>query len=152
VTFSWSTYTIGTATLNSSGIATLTKSNLNVYAYPLVAVYKGDSSNLGSNSAILNQVVKQATSSATLTSSPNPSIQGQAVTFTAKITSPTVVPTGPVKFALGNMVLGTAQLSGGKATLTTSTLPVGTDTVTVTYPWNSNIAGSSASIAQVVNQ
>ena len=152
VTFSWSTYTIGSATLNSSGIAILTKSNLNVYTYPLVAVYKGDSSNLGSTSAILNQVVKQATSAATVTSSPNPSIQGQAVTFTAKITSPTVVPTGPVTFTLGNTVLGTVQLSGGKATFTTSTLPVGTDTVTVTYPWNSNIASSSASIAQVVNQ
>ena len=152
VTFSWSTYTIGSATLNSSGIATLTKSNLNVYTYPLVAVYKGDSSNLGSTSAILNQVVKQATSAATVTSSPNPSIQGQAVTFTAKITSPTVVPTGPVTFTLGNTVLGTVQLSGGKATFTTSRLPVGTDTVTVTYPWNSNIASSSASIAQVVNQ
>jgi hypothetical protein len=152
VTFTWSGYSIGTATLNSSGIATLTKSNLNAYTYPLVAVYKGDASNLASTSAILNQVVKQTTSAATLTSSPNPSTQGQAVTFTAKITSPTVVPTGPVTFKVGNTVLGTAQLSGGKATFTTSTLPVGTDTVTVTYPWNSNIAASSASVAQVVNQ
>jgi len=152
VNFTWSGYTIGTATLNSSGVATLTKSNLNVYTYPLVAAYSGDPNNLASTSIVLNQVVKQATSAATLTSSPNPSIQGQAVTFTAKITSPTVVPTGPVTFKVGNTVLGTAQLSGGKATFTTSTLPVGSTIVTVTYPWNSNIASSSASITQTVGQ
>ena len=150
VNFTWSGYSIGTATLNASGIATLTKSNLNVYTYPLTAVYSGDANNAGSTSAILNQVVKQTTSAATLTSSPNPSTQGQAVTFTAKITSPTVVPTGPVTFKIGNTVLGTAQLSAGKATFTTSTLPAGSTIVTVTYPWNSNIAGSSASVTQTV--
>src|SRR6202035_297290 len=42
VNFTWSGYTIRTATLNSSGVATLTKSNLNVYTYPLVAAYSGD--------------------------------------------------------------------------------------------------------------
>jgi len=41
-------------------------------------------------------------------------------------------------------VLGTAQLSGGKATLTISSLAVGSTTVTVTYCGDSNIAKSSA--------
>jgi hypothetical protein len=45
------------------------------------------------------------TSAATLTSSPNPSTQGQAVTFTATISSPTVMPTGPVTFTSGKTVL-----------------------------------------------
>lgn len=152
VNFTWSGYSIGTATLNTSGVATLTKSNLNVYTYPLVAAYSGDANNLPSTSVALSQVVKQTTSAATLTSSPNPSTQGQAVTFTAKITSPTVVPTGPVTFKIGNTILGTAQLGAGKATFTTSTLSLGTDAVTVTYPWNSNITGSSASVNQVVDQ
>ena len=96
VTFAWSGYTIGSATLNRSGVATLTKSNLSADVYPLIAVYKGDSLNQGSTSPTLNQVVTEATSSATLTSSPDPSTQGQVVTFTAKIASPTVTPTGPV--------------------------------------------------------
>jgi len=47
-------------------------------------------------------------------------------------------------------VLGTAQLSAGKATLTTSSLPAGTSTVTVTYQGDSNIAKSTASVSQVV--
>jgi len=95
VNFAWDGYSIGAATLNASGVATLTKSNLNVYTYPLTAVYSGDANNAGSTSAVLNQVVKEATSSAALSSSLNPSTQGQAVTFTATISSPTVVPTGP---------------------------------------------------------
>ena len=90
VRFRWSIYSIGSATLDSSGVATLTRSNLNAGTYPLTAVYLGDAANSGSTSAVLNQVVLQATSSAHLTSSLNPSTQGQAVTFTAKISSPTV--------------------------------------------------------------
>src|ERR1017187_36689 len=92
VRFTWSGYTIGEGTLNSSGVATLTRSNLNADPYPLTAVYAGDTNNLGSRSALLNQVVLETTTSATLTSSPNPSTQGQAVTFTATITSLTVTP------------------------------------------------------------
>jgi uncharacterized repeat protein (TIGR03803 family) len=152
VNFTWDGNSIGGAALNASGVATLTKSLLNADSYPLTAVYLGDTNNLGSTSPILNQVIQQATSAATLTSSPNPSTQGQAVTFTATITSPTVTPTGPVTFTAGKNVLGTVELSKGKATFTTSTLAVGSTTVTVTYPWNSNVAASSASVTQTVEQ
>jgi hypothetical protein len=151
VNFKWNGNSIGSATLNASGVATLTRSNLNADTYPLTAVYAGDASNLGSTSAVVNQVVTQATSSAAITSSPNPSTSGQAVTFTATITSSTVKPTGPVTFAVGKMVLGTAQLSGGKATFTTSTLAVGSTAVTATYHGNSNVAKSSASVTQTVH-
>ena len=154
VVFMWKyftrTYTIGSATLNSSGVATLAKSSLNADPYPMIAVYNGDVNNLGSTSAVFSQVVTQATSSASINSSLNPSAQGQGVTFTAKITSPTVVPSGPVTFKAGTTVLGTAQLSGGKAIFTTSTLPAGSSVVKVTYNGNSNIKGSSGSVAQTV--
>ena len=151
VNFEWDGFSIGTATLNASGVTTLTKSNLNADPYPLTAVYAGDANNGPSTSAILNQVVKETTSAATLSSSANPSTQGQAITFTAKITSPTVTATGPVTFTVGETLLGTAELSGGKATFTTSTLPVGSTTVTATYNGDSNIAESSASVTQTVN-
>jgi hypothetical protein len=127
VTFTWQnfteTYTIGSATLNSSGVATLTRSNLNAYLYPLTAVYKGDVNNLGSTSAVLNQVVAQATSATTIRSLPNPSTLRQAVTFTAKIT-------------IHNLHAG-----GG-----------GSTKITATYYGNSNIAKSSASVTQTVHQ
>ena len=156
VSFNWSdgfrTFNIGSATLNSSGVAVLTRSNLNADPYPLTAKYQGDTNNLASTSPLLNQTVLQTTSAATITSLPNPSSLGQAVTFTAKITSPTVSPTGPVTFTQGNTVLASVQLSGGKATFTTSSLPLGSSVVTVTFNGSSNITKSSASVTQVVQQ
>lgn len=150
VNFTWG-YNIGTVSLDANGVAALTRSNLNADSYPLKAVYVGDASNLGSTSAVVNQLITQATTSATLTSSPNPSSSGQAVTFTATIISPTVMPTGPVTFAVGKTVLGTAQLSGGKAKFTITTLAVGSTKVTATYYGNSNIAKTSASVTQTVH-
>jgi hypothetical protein len=154
VIFTWSDgfriFNIGSATLNG-GVATINKWNLNADPYPLKATYQGDTNNLASASPILNQTVRQATSAATITSSPNPSSLGQAVTFTATITSPTVTPTGPVTFTTGKTVLGTAQLSRGKAILTISSLPAGSSVVTVTFAGNSNITKSSASVTQVVH-
>jgi len=152
VKFMSSGHTIGSATLSASGIATLTKSTLNANTYPLVAVYGGDTANRGSTSPVLNQVILQTTSAATITSSLNPSKQGQAVTFTATVTSPTVIPKGPVTFTAGKTVLGTVQLSNGIATFTTSTLPVGSTVITTTYPGNMNIAKSSASLTQLVQR
>ena len=151
VKFTWNGYTIGSALLNSSGVATLAKSYINAGTYPLTAVYVGDAADLGSTSPVLNQVVLQTTSSAILTSSPNPSVQGQAVTFTATVSSPDVIPSGPVTFTSGKTVLGTAQLSGRKASLVISSLPVGSNKVTVTYYGDSNIGKSSASIIQTVH-
>ena len=43
------------------------------------------------------------------------------------------------------------NLSGGKASVTTSTLAVGSTTVTATYNGTANIQGSAGSVVQVVN-
>ncbi len=152
VAFTWGgIHTIGSAPLNSSGVASFSRSNLNADPYPLTAAYSGDANNLSSTSPVVNQLVLETTSAATITASPNPSTVGQAVTFSAQITSPTVTPTGPVTFTAGKTVLGTAQLSGGKATFTTSALPAGSTVVTLTYNGDSNIAKSTASVTQVVH-
>jgi uncharacterized repeat protein (TIGR03803 family) len=62
VNLNWGSDYIGTATLNSSGVATLTKSKLSADLYPLFAVYAGDTNNGPSASPILNQVITQTTS------------------------------------------------------------------------------------------
>lgn len=154
VVFTWkyftTSYMIGTATLNSSGVATLTRSNLNANPYAITAMYKGDASNLPSISAVVNQVVMQTTSSATITSLLNPSSLGQAVTFIANIWSPTVLPTGPVTFKAGTTVLGSVQLNQGRASYTTTSLPPGSTVIKVTYNESSNIKGSAAFVTQTV--
>ena len=119
--------------------------------YALTAVYQGDVNNRTSRSAQLDQIVEPTSSSATIRSSLNPSIPGQPVTFTATITSPTVLPTGPVTFTAGKAVLGTGQLKGGIAQITTTTLQ-GSTNIKVTYGGNSNIAGSNAWLTQIVRR
>jgi hypothetical protein len=98
----------------------------------------------------VNEVVQPAASAASITSSVNPSVVGQTVTFTATIASPTVTPSGPVTFSIGKTVLGSVQLSGGKAQFMTSSLPAGSDKVMVTFYGDSNIAQSTASVVQTV--
>jgi hypothetical protein len=153
VTFIYSGHTLGTANLNSSGVATLTKSNLAPGSYPVTAVYKGDTNNLGSTSSIVNQVVQRAIISATLTSSPNPSKQGAAVKFTAMLTSNGSLPTGQtLTFTYNGKTLGTASIgSGGKPSLTITTLPVGSDLVTATYAGDVNHSPVTASVTQTVH-
>ena len=87
-----------------------------------------------------------------LTSSPNPSTYGEAVTFTAVVTP--APPDGEtVSFMKGKTVLGTGSLSGGTATFVTSTLPVGTNSVKAVYGGDSNFAGStSKAVKQVVEK
>src|ERR1022692_1022921 len=72
---------IGTSPL-SGGTATLTISNLTAGTHPLTAVYLGDSSFNTSTSNTVSETVNPP-GTTTLTSSPNPSTAGQAVTLTA---------------------------------------------------------------------
>jgi hypothetical protein len=150
VAFRGSGFEIGRSTLNSSGVATLTLKSLNANSYTMTAVYLGDTNYITSSSPVMNQIIRQTTSTAALVSSPNPAAVGQPIMFTTTISSPTVLPTGPVTFRSAAGVLGTAQLINGKATLTVSTLPVGLTLVSVTYEGNSNISKSLASLRQTV--
>jgi uncharacterized repeat protein (TIGR03803 family) len=93
----------------------------------------------------------------TLTSSPNPSVYGQVVTFTAAVVSNMglgVPPDGEiVSFMRGTTVLGTGSLSGGSASFTTSKLKVGTFLIKAVYGGDSNFGGStSKAVSQVVTQ
>ena len=91
----------------------------------------------------------------TLTSSPNPSTYGQAVTFTATVTSRLGAPPDgeTVSFIKGTKVLGTGALSGGSASFTTSALPGGTNPINPAYGGDSKFGGSTSyGVKQVVNK
>ena len=94
-----------------------------------------------------------ATTATTLTSSPNPSKAGEAVTFTATVTSSAgMLPDGEtVSFVHGTTILGTGTSKAGLATLTISTLPVGGTTVTAVYGGDTQFAQSTSNrMRQVV--
>ncbi len=162
VTFhEFGTVTLGSATLAVVGgndQATLTVSSLPGGPDSITAVYGGDGTYAGSTSAVLVQVVKRPPDTPTLSSSLNPSLLGQPVTFTATVPtmsgSPT--PTGSVFFDDGSTTIGTASLAvvagNGQATLTVSSLAVGSHQITAIYIGDGTYPGGySAPLDQQVN-
>jgi probable HAF family extracellular repeat protein len=90
-----------------------------------------------------------------LKSSLDPSVSGQAVTFTANVTSFMGAPPDgeTVQFTDNGAVVGTAPLQQGVAQLTTSTLTAGRHNIVATYVGDANyLSAVSLSINQVVNQ
>lgn len=152
VVFKNGTASLGSVSLNASGIATLTKTNLLPGTLSITATYNGDSETAKTTSAALTQAVNQATSATALTSTPNPSTLGHMVKFTVTVTSPTTIPTGPVTFMDGNTPLKTVNLAAGKASYNTTTLTAGSHNITVVYAGTANITGSTSPVlVQTVN-
>jgi hypothetical protein len=89
--------------------------------------------------------------SETLSSSLNPSVAGEPVTFTATVTSRLGTPTGFVRFMNGVHCLGKVTLIDGVATLTTDKLPVGTLPIIALYEPDVFWKKSATTLTQVVN-
>jgi len=155
VTFKDGSSTLGTGALDGTGHATFTTSTLSVAGHSITAVYGGDASFNGSTSAIVTQTVNKDGTTATVTSSLNPSAHNQAVTFTATVVANapgTAIPTGTVTFKNGTKKLGMASLNAaGQASLTTSSLSVGTHQITAVYGGSSIfLTSTSATLVQTV--
>src|ERR1700719_1069694 len=85
-----------------------------------------------------------------LTSSRNPSAVGPPLTFAATVPSGV---TGTVQFVDATTTLGTGTIAGTTATFTTSTLAVGTHSVTAVYGGDANYNPATSAVDnQVVNQ
>jgi len=129
----------------TSGSAKYVTSKLPPGTNAITAVYLGDSSHSGSTSSPVNQLVLAATTTA-LTSSSNPSIYGNAVTFSATVGSTAGAPPNgeTVTFMVGTTVLGTATLSNGTATFPIATIGVGTRSVKAVYSGDATFAASTS--------
>jgi hypothetical protein len=157
VSFFDGTTLLGSGTL-SNGSATLSTSSLPVgSSFSITAVYNAEDTNfLTSTSSAVNQVVNQASTTTALTSSTNPSVFGQSVTFTATVSA--VSPgagtaTGTVSFFDGTTLLGTGTLTAGTATLSIASLAVGLNSITAVYNADVNFLTSTSSVVtQTVNQ
>jgi CSLREA domain-containing protein len=90
---------------------------------------------------------QKAATSTGVTSSMNPSIAGQNVTFTATVTSSAGSPTGTVQFVVdGSNFGGPVTLSGGTAQTSTSSLTPLNHTVSAQYSGDANFDTSSGSL------
>lgn len=132
-----------------SGRATLTSAQVPgaVGNHTFEATYNPDLAHLGGGSTAnpFIQTVSMVSSTTTVTSSVNPSLVGDSVTFTATVSG---TPTGTVTFTIN----GTAQTpstlppGGNQATFTTSTLALGNHPVTADYSGDATVAPSSGTL------
>jgi hypothetical protein len=123
--YTWSAAGLPSAlTLSSAGVLTGTPATGTRGTYS-VAVTVTDSS--GASAPASPALTVLPPPALTLTAVPNPSAFGQAVTLTATVSPPTA--TGPVTFYDSTTILGLATLQGGRATLTTTLLPSGSNSL-----------------------
>ncbi|MBV9125459.1 MAG: Ig-like domain repeat protein [Planctomycetes bacterium] len=164
---------VGTLTFYDNGVfqtsgaatqASWTTNTLNAGSQDISAVFTtgsasgssgGSSLIFASSSADLTEVVKPLGTTTSLTSSLNPSLVSQPVTLTA-----TVVPNGPAPEAPTGWVtfsngLGSVYLDGsGSVSLTVTSLPLGTSTLTASFGGSTDgnfLGNSSGTLKQVVN-
>lgn len=157
VTFLDGANVLGTAALDSNGIAQLTTSGLSVGGHSITASYAGNGTYESSASAALAQSVSRAVTTTAVSSSTSSTVFGQGVTFTASVS--TIAPGagvagGAVTFYDGSALLGTVALNAqGLAVLSLSSLAVGAHSIRVTYGATTNHNGStSTSISHTVSK
>ncbi|MFQ5340583.1 MAG: Ig-like domain repeat protein [Anaerolineae bacterium] len=161
--------TIGTGSLNASGVATMTTFALAAGPHPLTAVYPGDENHKSSSSinttGILTQTVERAVTAITIdrgfTIDANNPVFGQSLPFTVTVavsetnfTAGAGTPTGNVIFndiftdTNGTTVtttLGSGLLDGdGVASFSASDFEVGEHTIQVIYEGDANFKRSEA--------
>jgi hypothetical protein len=157
VTFMDGNNAVDTETL-SGGTATYTTSALAVGSHSITVVYNGDANDSGSTSQALSETVNQAGTTTVLADTVT-TVFGQNVTFTATVSvnSPGMgTPgSGTVTFFDGGSQIGTGSVSGGVATYSTSSLSVGSHTITASYGGDDVdflASPTSGSVTQTVNQ
>ena len=97
-----------------------------------------------SSSAPVIVDVAEAATTVTVASSADPSVVGQAVVFTASISSSAPGETGTVQFADNGFMIGSGAVSGGQATFETVSLALGAHPITAVYEGDDDFVGSSS--------
>jgi hypothetical protein len=150
VTFLDGAMSLGAGTLNTSGVATLMSSKVPGGKNTITASYQGDARYASVASAPVSVMVNKAAPSVKLASSVSSITYGGSATLTATLSGIGAKPTGTVTFLAGSKPLGTGTLnSSGVATLTTSKLPAGTDSVTTSYAGDTNYAAGASPVVRV---
>ena len=136
--------------LTGSAEATCTTSYFVAGSHTITASYQGDTDFTGSVSGPLTQLVEGIATSVSASASPSTTVFGQNTTITATVPAAatgTVTFTGP-----GDAVLCTAPVTDGSATCDTTALPVGSDTVQVSYSGDGTYVPSSTFTTVTVDQ
>jgi hypothetical protein len=151
VTFLYGTRSLGTAALNSQGVATLTESTTGIPAgnYNVTAAYAGDAYDDPSTSSPQTVTVQNSTTTA-LSVYPGLVASGEPVTLTATVTRTpgSGTPTGTVNFSFEGYNFGSATLNSQGAAImkfSTQNLGSGSYSITATYAGDALDSGSTSS-------
>jgi hypothetical protein len=151
VTFLDGTTPLSTTALDTTGNVQISTSSLIVGTHTITAVYTGSSSFSGATSNPVTVLVTAPGAAVGTTTTLSPSatnvVQGTSVTFSSVVRAAagTAAPPGSVSFLDGTTVLGTAALTtSGAAQFSTSSLAVGTHTITAFYGGNGSFNSSTS--------
>jgi hypothetical protein len=124
--------------------------SLTIGKHKITATYQAGDGYNAPSSAHIAQIVNPFPSAVTLSSSPNPSLTGEEVIFTATVNSDAETPTGKVRFSDGTNAFGIATLDeNGVATFTKKNLALGSHSITAEY-YGDGLLGKSTSL--ILNQ
>jgi hypothetical protein len=141
-----------TVTTNPSGVATspVLTANLQTGNWQVQATIGGEVAPV--DFSLTNSALSTATS---ISSSANPALVGQQVTFAAKAKGPSgaPVPAGTIQFSNGGAALGPpVALAGGGAQSAPVALPLGTNSIEATYRPDEGFQTSSAKLTETVER
>lgn len=135
---------MGSATL-INGAASISDSSLAAGSHSITAAYQGSTTFSPSTSDPLNQIVKPAMTTTSLTSSHNPAAVNQLVTYTATVAGQNGgAATGTVVVQDGGTTIATVGLAGNRAAYATKYKTPGVHTITAIYSGDANNAGSKS--------
>jgi hypothetical protein len=141
-----------TLTPNDSGCSTYKLCVWSVVAVPLSAPagsfsFAGISDYLGIGTIHMGSAIATGL---VLSSSQNPSVQGEPVTFTATVSAAGTSPVGTVTFKAANQVVGVVPVSGGVASITLTSLKTGSTQISAKFQ-GTGFVTAVKSLSQVVN-
>lgn len=150
VVFSINGVEVAGASLNGSGVATVTRAAAPTGTDVVTASFAAQGNYDASSSNQATLIVSPAMSQVTLSASTQQIRLGQNVIFTANVTSASGIPTGDVIFLNGSAQIGEAIVNAtGQAILNTQNLPAGTDTITAEYLGDANFGTSTSNSVTV---
>ena len=143
---------IATGTLDASGTATFETTALSGGSHTISASYGGDSQHAVSSVATVVQTVTPTPTSVALSAPVNPSVSGQPVTLTARVTAPPAGDfAGVITFLDGAAAIGVAPVdASGVAAVTTGSLSVGTHAITAIYGGDADHAPAASAALSVM--
>ncbi len=137
---------LGSAATNAQGSASVTTSSLTPGTYSVIASFTGQQGSTASQSSPQTLTVTQIPTTLTVAANPATAVQGTAVTITATIGygATSLYPSGTVTIKDGATTLATLPVVDGAASFTTSTLGLGTHSLSASYSGDANFVNSSA--------